>query len=160
METDKKFIELMQALGKSSGLDEISSTVFALLYIEPEEIAMEDIAKQTGYSLASISNKLKLLEQAGFARRIKKPGTKKIYLYMEKDYFSVLKKQLEAVKEARIRIVKEKMPLIISEYKSAVKSEKDKKKLRIIENYYSQIMKLEIIITDFAKQLDKMRPKL
>ena len=50
-------------LGK--GFDELSSDILAILLTEPEEVGMDWIAEITGYSLASISNKAKLLNEIG-----------------------------------------------------------------------------------------------
>ena len=78
-ELEKKFIEFYQNIGRGYGLDSLFLTIFAKLYISPEETAMDDLVGETGYSLASISNKVKELENAGLVRKTKRPGRKKIH---------------------------------------------------------------------------------
>ncbi|MEK6964345.1 MAG: hypothetical protein AABX70_08020 [Nanoarchaeota archaeon] len=50
---DQQFIELVQTIGSLSGLDPLSSMIFGVVYLEPDSISLEEVAKKTGYSLAS-----------------------------------------------------------------------------------------------------------
>ena len=77
---------------------------------------------------------MKNLETLGMAQRVKKPGTKKVYFYMEKDLAKTNIRKLKASHEYLIKPMKERLPEIIDKYKDKVKTDKDKKKLKIIEN--------------------------
>ena len=81
-ELENDMIEFFQKMGVAHGIDNVMSSIMGICYISPDEIAMEDIAEKTGYSLASISMKVKVLEQIGFIEKRNQPGTKKVYLYM------------------------------------------------------------------------------
>jgi DNA-binding transcriptional regulator GbsR (MarR family) len=70
---EEDFMQFLSGMTKVFGTQDLMLKVFALLFIEPEEIAMDDIAKKTGYSLASISNTMKMLENIGGIKRIHKP---------------------------------------------------------------------------------------
>lgn len=155
-EIDKDFIEMYQGVSLMFGLDSTSIMIFAKLYIEPEDMAMEDLAKETGYSLASISNRIKMLEAMGFVKRNMKPGSKKIFLYTEKDFVKIIKEHLMKKEEQGIKVVKEKVPEIIKKYKDKVKSDREKKKLKILENYYIQISKFEKILRNTRNEFEKM----
>ena len=140
-ELNKEIMALFQEMGRGQGLnDDLLMIIFSTLYLEPEPIAMEELAKKTGYSLASISNKTKLLEPIMDITRTRNPGSKKIYLYMEKNILNIWKDALLKKEEHVINKVKEKLPTILKEYKSKAKTEKDKKKLKIMENYYNQVL--------------------
>ncbi len=154
-ELDKDFIEMYQGFG-FTGLDDLLLTIFAKLYIEPEEMAMDDLAKETGYSLASISNKVKVLESMGVIKRIRKPGSKKIFLYTEKDFVKIIKNNLMKKEEYCIKQVKEKVPDLIKKYKNKVRSDREKKKLKILDDYYNQILKFEKIIIIIRKEIEKI----
>lgn len=153
---DKDFIEMYQDIGDSLGFDNLMITLFAKIYIEPEEIAMDELAKETGYSLASVSSKIKALESIGIVKRIKKPGSKKIFVYAEKSFVKIMKDQLVKKEQNCIRIVKEKAPDIIKKHKNKSKSEKEKKKLKILEDYLYQINKFEEVISDIRAQIEKI----
>ena len=155
MSIDQNFIDFMVQIGKISGFDDLTAKIFAILYLEPEDIAMDDLSKQTGYSLASISNKVKLLESINLLKKIKKPKSKKIYLYIDKDYLEILKDHLLKMQQLKLNLIKDKMPAIIEEYKSKAKTEKEKKKLKILENYLSQTLKFDNIILSIIEALAK-----
>jgi len=153
---DKDFIEMYRGFGTAMGLDNLFITLFAKLYIEPEELAMDELAKETGYSLASVSNKIKMLEAMGIVKRTRKPGSKKIFLYAEKDFLKMTKNHLVKKEENCINFVKAKLPDIIKKYKNKVKTERAKGKLRILENYYNQILKFESLIANIRKEIEKL----
>src|SRR3989338_363741 len=112
-ELDKKFIDVYKEIGRAEGMDELMLIIFARLYIEPEEIAMEDFAKETGYSLASISNKVNMLGSIWPIKKFRKPGTKKIFLYLDKSIIKILKETMLRKQQYSISVVKEKLPSII-----------------------------------------------
>ena len=94
-ELDKKVVELYQEMGKAQGIqDPLLMELFARIYIEPEPIAMEELAKETRYSLASVSNKVKILSLSMHIKKVKKPGSKKVYFYMEKDIMNIWKENI------------------------------------------------------------------
>lgn len=156
-ELNKEIMALFQEMGRGQGLnDDLLMIIFSTLYLEPEPIAMEELAKKTGYSLASISNKTKLLEPIMDITRTRNPGSKKIYLYMEKNILNIWKDALLKKEEHVINKVKEKLPTILKEYKSKAKTEKDKKKLKIMENYYSQVLIFGNIINKIIKEFDNI----
>lgn len=152
MNADTEFTELLKHLCKIQGIDDLTATILAKLFIEPEEISMEDLAKKTGYSLASISNKIKLFEQIDIIKKKTKPGTRKIFLYMEKDFskffIRLFLKKLEVVS-----IAKTKLPGIIKNYEAQAKSNKEKQKLQLIENYYNSILKFDKILQELLQKI-------
>ena len=113
---DKDFIKFYQEVGKSNGMDELTATLFARLFIEPGEIAMNELAEETGYSLASVSNKIKFLEISGYLVRKKKPGTKKVYLYGRKEILDVVIEQISNARNNEIRKAKTEIPSMIERY--------------------------------------------
>ena len=153
-ELDNQIANLYQEMGRGQGInDSLMIRLFSRLYMEPDPIAMEDLAKETGYSLASISNKINMLAPVLQIKKIKKPGSKKIFLYMEKDMLGIWKDIMLKKEEYVINRAKEKLPHLIKEYRGKAKSDRDKKKLKIIEDYYSQILKFECIFNMIAKKL-------
>jgi DNA-binding transcriptional regulator GbsR (MarR family) len=155
-EPDKKFIDLYIKLGNLQGVNDIMSRIFAMLYISPTDVAMDDLAKQTGYSLASISNNIKMLEAFGFIRRIRKPGTKKIFLYLEKDMKKLMKETLIKKQQVVINTIKAEMPQILEDYRKKAKKNIEKKKLNILEDYYDGILAFEKVIKKMIKEINKI----
>ncbi|MFW6013954.1 MAG: GbsR/MarR family transcriptional regulator [Candidatus Nanoarchaeia archaeon] len=150
---DKELLEFTEQVFRNLGLDALSSKLIGILYPEPKEMSIEMLAKKTGYSLASVSTKMKFLENVEFVRKVKKPGSKKVYYYMEKDALKMLDTKFEKVLHAEVDPVKEHVPKLISKYKDKKLDEKSKKKLEIMKNYHKQMLQLEKILIDVRKKL-------
>ncbi len=153
-----EFIHLMKENCKVNGLDEISSEVIALLYASPDEISLEELSKKTGYSLSAICTATKLIERIGLIKRIKKPGSRKAYFYMEKE-MSIFSLDLIKRKYEKIIIpTKNKLPDIIKKYKKE-KSKKSRQELKIIEKYYEEVVLSEKIVKNIIEMIKKVRKK-
>lgn len=159
MNPKEEFIELMTEDCRTNGLDEVSCKIIALLYIEPNELSLEELAERTKYSLSAVCTAAKLIERIGLIKRIRKPGSKKAYFYMKKD-MSVFSLDLMKRKYEKIIIpTKQKLPSIIERYKKE-KSERSRQELKIIENYYKEVLVSEEIIKNIIEMVNKMRNKL
>ena len=154
-EFEKEAIEFMYGL-EMEGMDNTSKVIFYNLYLESDAIPMEKLAEKTGYSPATVCNKIKFLEHAGLIKKTRKPGSKKIFVFMEKDFLESTKRHFVSQHEPFIRAIKEKLPLLIEKHKGKVKSEEDKKKLKLLENLYNQTLKLEILIDTIIKKTDEL----
>jgi len=155
----EEFIDLMIDNCKIDGLDELSSKIVALLYAEPNELSLEEIAKRTGYSLSTVSTAMKFIERIGLIKRIKKPKSRKVYFYIEKGMImfslDVIRKKYERV----ILPTKQRLPSIIKRYKRE-KSENSKNELKIIENYYKEVLASEDIMKKSIKMLENAKKNL
>ena len=143
---DQEIAEYFAEASKMQGFDESMGKIVSILFTEPEEITLEDLAEKTGYSLASVSNKVKLLAGMSFVRKESRPGSKRIYVHMDKDFIQVLKKHLTIKQEMLISLAKKRLPEIIGKYSESAKTDKDRQKIKIIEDYYKQVLKAEKII--------------
>jgi DNA-binding transcriptional regulator GbsR (MarR family) len=148
----KEPIEFMAGLGVAQGLPDLLSKIFAVIYFEPKEIALEEIAKKTGYGLSSISSAMKMVEPMPHVKRIRKPGSKKVYFYMDKNMTKMMMDSFKQKLTLVIKPGKEKLPLIIKNYEEYLKTHKDKEikaKLKILKDYHNQITEFEQIIKKF-----------
>lgn len=151
---DEDFKNVFMSVGKMFGFNHLTGSLVALLYLNPKEIAMDSLAEETGYSLASVSNSLKTLESLGIVRRIKKPGTKKIFYYMEKDLLKLNIGKIVAARENLLKPLKMKLPEMIKKYKG-IKDIRTKEKLKSVESYYQQILTFEMLLEKWAKDLEE-----
>ncbi|MBD3249861.1 hypothetical protein GF336_07480 [Candidatus Woesearchaeota archaeon] len=158
-EIEKRFTGFIQNAGTAQGInDSLFLKLFALLYIEPEEISMDELAEKTGYSLASVSNKIKQIESL-FGnmldlRRMNKPGTRKIYLYMEKDFDPVkmIKDTLSKKYKYVIKAAESELPEVIDKGNNS-SDKRTKEQAKNLQKYYNNVQKLEKVI---GKLLDYM----
>ena len=154
------FIQIFRNIGQVVGIDNLTITITSILFVEPKEISMEDLAKKSGYSLTSISQKIKAFVPFGIIKKRTKPGSRKVYLYMEKDLFETWKNQIVQAMLLEIKVVKENIPGFVKKYKSKVKTKEDKAKLKIIDSYYKQAMEFEKILQKLLIEIEKHQAKL
>jgi len=50
MKAEEDFVSLMSGTARRNGLGEVASQIVATLYLEPQEMCLEEIARRTGYS--------------------------------------------------------------------------------------------------------------
>lgn len=149
----EEFIKLMYDINKSKGLDELTSKIISILYVESKEISLEELAKRTGYSLSAVSTSMKMFNKSKLIKKLKKPKSKRVYFYMEKDIVPYL---IDTIKKTieNIEIAKKKMPEIINEYK---KSKINKEEIKIAEDYYKRISITENIMKNIIESVEKLK---
>lgn len=148
-----EFIELISKNCQVDGFDELTSKIVGTLFIEPEEVALEDLAKMTGYSLSAVSTAMKLVVRTGLVKRLKKPGSRKVYFYMEKDLIKVTMQLMQRKYDLVITKTKKEIPKIIEKYGNE-KSKASKEELQIIKKYRNQILVFEKITGSLIKMLE------
>jgi DNA-binding transcriptional regulator GbsR (MarR family) len=153
---DKEFIDYFNTAGRAFAWGDMPTTIIAILYIEPEPVAMEDLAKRTGYSLATISNMMKMMENMGFVRRVKKPKTRKVYFYMEKDIIKLNKQKLVMAYEIGVKPAMEILPPIIEKYKNTAKDVNAQKKYEIVQDYFRQMTEFEKILQHMIEDINRI----
>ena len=150
------FIELMAENSKVYGFDELSSKLFGILFIESNEIALDELAKRTGYSLSAVSTAMKYVEITGIVKRLRKPKSRKVYFYMEKDMLGITPQMLRRKYENMILPSKTKLPKIIEQYKlEESKSKNSEEELEIVENYYRMILFSEQIVKEAIEKFEQ-----
>ncbi|MBW3000619.1 hypothetical protein KY341_01950 [Candidatus Woesearchaeota archaeon] len=154
---EQEMLYFYRTAGRLQGVDDSLCTILGVLFLEPREIPMDELARKTGYSLASICNKIRIFEPAGLVKRIRKPGTKKVYLIAEKDVLKILRRGLILKQESVIKLAKERIPIILEKYKDKKLTQEQREKLKIIENYYKGMLKFEEIIKEILKKFDEAR---
>jgi DNA-binding transcriptional regulator GbsR (MarR family) len=156
METiDRQFIEFFRAVGKTYNLDDLTSQIYARLFIDPDEVAMEDLAKETGYSLASISNKIKILESGGMVIRRTRPGTRKVYLYANKDMLRRMASLLVQYQQNEVRLVKSELPRILESLSCKKLGPRERSQVEILKKYHEDTLVFDKLISGL---MTKLRP--
>ncbi len=159
MKAEEDFVSLMSEMARRNGLGEVASRIVGTLYLEPQEICLEEISKRTGYSMAAVSTDMKLLVDTAMVSRISKPGSRKLYFFMEKDFTKMIKQALEKRCLINIPEAKQRLPLIIEQFRQNAAKSKDaaaKKKLEEIEQYYKTVLKFEKVFERMFREIDEL----
>ncbi|MDW7733203.1 MAG: hypothetical protein SCH66_12350 [Methanolobus sp.] len=151
----EEFTELITRNLRSEGFDEISSRIVGVLFIEPEEMSLEEISIETGYSLSAVSTAMKNLSQFHIVRRFQKPGSKKAFFFLDKNLVSIGAQALRIKYDNVILPSKKILPDIIEKYEQE-SSDRSRSELEIITRYYRQMLKLESIVENFLDEMENI----
>jgi DNA-binding transcriptional regulator GbsR (MarR family) len=153
---EKEFIDFFAGVTQSFGLDPLSSRLVGMIFIEPEAVSMESLAEKTGYSISSLSNKLRTLESMKMVRRVKRPGTKKSFYFIEKDVYAIIRRKLQSMLDQYINPAKSVLPMIISKHKNSKLNAEDKKKIDLMVNYHKQLLEVGDCLEKHIKELERI----
>jgi HTH-type transcriptional regulator, osmoprotectant uptake regulator len=156
---EEDFIGVYSRVGGSIGFPDLPAKIIGILYLGSSEVSIDELAAKTGYSLASISTTTRIMETMGVISRVKKPGTKKVFYYMDKDLARMNIVKLDLMQQNFIGPMKEGLPPIINKYRNKTRDKDTKKKFELVESYYRQTLQLEDLLTEWRKQLEALSRK-
>ena len=90
----RKFIEAGGQTTQSFGLGRIIGQIYALLYLSPNPLCLDEIAAELGVSKASVSTTIRQLESWSAVRPVWVKGDRKDYYEAETDFNMVIKNGL------------------------------------------------------------------
>jgi len=155
-EIDREFIDFYQNVGKAYGMDSLMAALFARVYIEPGEMGMSELAEETGYSLASVSNKIRQLEPSGLISRNTKPGTRKVYVHADKDILKIAHGQMLRARVNETQPAAIEVPRMIERFEMEELSEIQKEKLEILRRYHRDMLKLDSLLEEMLVKLETL----
>jgi len=157
-ELREKCIEFFIESCKLNGLNDIAAKIIGILHMELEEISLEELTEKSGYSISAISTAVKPLIDKGFIKRIKKPGSKKLYFYMKKDMIGHSLQMMTRKYNMILVRGKEQIPLLIRECKDNSKA--NSKEIKILEDYLMQITEFEEGMLKMMDMLNTIQQKI
>jgi DNA-binding transcriptional regulator GbsR (MarR family) len=145
-------------VGRKMGGNTLTAKVYTELFLEPSPISLEELSEKTGYSLASVSNAVRILQDVKKIRRIKHPGSKKVYVELEKDIVLTLHQHFKQVIDGGLRPMQECLPITISDIKKELKKElskEEKERLKKKLTWYESYLEQNMIICDIFMKMEK-----
>ncbi|MFP4118555.1 MAG: GbsR/MarR family transcriptional regulator [Candidatus Woesearchaeota archaeon] len=166
-EAIKEYEQLVLNILKSQGAPRVGAKIVSIAFTEPEEQSLEQLAEKTDYSLATVSNTVRYLENLKVVERVRKPGSKKIYVKPQRNFIKSLEQKMETAHKTQITMGLEKLPIIIKDMKQTIKETKNKKwkehfkeHLKVMENHYEQIQLMEEIFSEMMRTIKKKREEI
>ena len=160
METAKKeFGNLVYQGMKSYGLDELSSKLLAILYSEPGSLTLEELSTKSGYSFSAVSAAMKLLSGITLVEKTKKAGSKKLYFSIQRDMLSMAINAMKTKSEVFVNPALKDLPAIIERCKKS-KAEDSEEMLNLIEDYYQQMVALDLIFKNLIEYTKKIQKEM
>jgi DNA-binding transcriptional regulator GbsR (MarR family) len=152
----KEFREIVYESCKAIGLDDFPSRLISVLQTEKEGISLGELTIITGYSLSNLSTTIKGMEDKQMVKKFKKPGSRKIYVVMDKNITSFFIELQKKRYQQSLKPSMKKIPEIIERYKDSNEFEED---IKMIKDYYSQIKFLADETKKFIEALENRKGK-
>ena len=96
------FIETASRLSKGMGLSEIAGQIYALLYLSPEPISLNEMVEKLKISKASASVNIRALEGWGAAKKVWVKGNRRDHYVADRDIWKIVTNRLKLGLERRI----------------------------------------------------------
>ena len=107
----KDFTEGLSQISRFWGFPKGMGAIFAVLYLSPIALSLDEIVQETGLTKGAISTEIRALARMGLVHRSSKLGDRKDYYEAEADFFaairSILKERQNSEFDRAIRSVKE-----------------------------------------------------
>lgn len=136
----EKVYATFAATAASLGYSEVHGRIIAALLVADKPLALQEISKDTGYSLASISLSLDLLEVIGIVKKFKNPKDRKIYAKLDGDI-------IEGLRNALLFKIQKEISSTLREFEK----HKDDTNQKMIHKLENEIRRLETYVDKLAK---------
>ena len=139
---------------RSLGIDDFPAKLMSVLQSEPDEISLGELSEMTGYSLSALSTTLKAMEENNMVKRFKKPKSRKVYVYMDKDLVTLYTElQKKRFNQSLLPFI-QTLPRIIQKYRD---KEEFKSEIEMLEDFKDQLLFLEEETSKHIGELEKWR---
>jgi len=105
------FTEGLSQISKFWGLPKGMGAIFAVLYLSPAPLSLDELVEQTGLTKGAISTNVRALARMGLVRPYTKLGDRKDYYEAETDFYksirAILKERQNSEFDMAIRSVRE-----------------------------------------------------
>ncbi len=130
------------SVASSLGYSEVHGRIISALLVEGKPLSMDELAKTTGYSPASISLSLDLLELIGIIKKFKHKGDRRLYVRLEGDL-------LEGLRYAMLLKLQKEISKTLNEFETYKNS--DEKSKRTIKTLEKEVRRLQEYVNRLAK---------
>jgi DNA-binding transcriptional regulator GbsR (MarR family) len=105
------FVESLSQISRFWGFPKGMGAIFAVLYLSPAPLALDEITEQTGLTKGAVSTEVRTLARMGLVHRSSKLGDRKDYYEAETDFYtsirSILKERQNSEFDRALRGVRE-----------------------------------------------------
>lgn len=107
----KEFTQGLSQISRFWGFPKGMGAIFAILYLSPIPLSLDEIVQETGLTKGAISTEIRALARMGLVHRSSKLGDRKDYYEAETDFYaairSILKERQNSEFDRAVRSVRE-----------------------------------------------------
>ena len=89
------FTEGLSQISKFWGFPKGMGAIFAVLYLSPTVLSLDEIVKETGLTKGAVSTEVRTLARMGLVHRSSKLGDRKDYYSAETDFYAAIRSILQ-----------------------------------------------------------------
>ncbi len=89
------FIQGLSQISRFWGFPKGMGAIFAVLYLSPTPLSLDDIVRETGLTKGAISTEIRSLARMGLVHRSAKLGDRKDYYEAETDFYTAIRSILK-----------------------------------------------------------------
>jgi DNA-binding transcriptional regulator GbsR (MarR family) len=91
----KEFTEGLSQISRFWGFPKGMGAIFAVLYLSPTALSLDEIVDETGLTKGAISTEIRALARMGLVHRSSKLGDRKDYYEAESDFYAAIRSILQ-----------------------------------------------------------------
>ncbi len=91
----KDFIQGLSQISRFWGFPKGMGAIFAVLYLSPTPLSLDEIVSETGLTKGAISTEIRSLARMGLVHRSTKLGDRKDYYEAESDFYAAIRSILQ-----------------------------------------------------------------
>lgn len=167
----KDFTEGLSQISRFWGFPKGMGAIFAVLYLSPIPIPLDEIVEQTGLTKGAISTEVRTLARMGLVHRSTKLGDRKDYYEAETDFYAatraILKERQNSEFDRALRSVKDTLTQLESGSVSGDEADVNfiRKRVKALQEFFdaidslsSAVIKLEKLgVSNVAKILNVLK---
>ena len=94
------FVEGLSQISRFWGFPKGMGAIFAVLYLSPTPLSLDEITAQTGLTKGAVSTEIRALARMGLVHRSSKLADRKDYYAAETDFYKAIRTILKAVSKS------------------------------------------------------------
>ena len=112
----KEFTQGLSQISRFWGFPKGMGAIFAVLYLSPTSLSLDEIVKETGLTKGAVSTEVRVLARMGLVHRSTKLGDRKDYYSAESDFYaairSILQERQNSEFDRAVRAVKDTLTVM------------------------------------------------
>ena len=139
------FTEGLSQISKFWGFPKGMGAIFAVLYLSPAPLSLDELVEQTGLTKGAISTNVRALARMGLVRPSTKLGDRKDYYEAETDFYksirAILKERQNSEFDSAVRSVRETLEKLEADAGSEDEAERQflLERLRAIQSFFDTL---------------------
>ncbi len=139
------FTEGLSQISRFWGFPRGMGAIFAVLYLSPSPLSLDEIVEQTGLTKGAISTEVRVLARLGLVRRSSRLADRKDYYEAETDFYksirSILKERQNSEFDSAVQSVRETLEKLESGQVSGDEAEKQfiLERVRALQDFFNAL---------------------